>query len=82
MKMIDTVKPHNISANGWYNHFTGRKKYEVQCGDCLHTYSDKVPFKLSDRASSICPACSIINVWSHRNFADAYTYFTKIADKE
>ncbi len=61
-----------VSASGLWNHFTGRKKYTIECGNCKHTYRDKVPFTMSDRASSICPACRAQNVWSHSAFHRAY----------
>lgn len=78
--MLNTVTPHNIIINGLYNIFTGRKKYGIECGYCLHTYNDKLPLKLSDRATSICPACKIINVWSHKKAANYFDKITKHDD--
>lgn len=70
-----------IWANGLWNHFTGRKKYHIQCGNCKHTYIDKVDFQ-TDIASSICPCCSAQNIWSHSGFAEAYNRELIIEDAQ
>lgn len=66
------VAPDSLWANGLWNHFTNRKKYTVKCGNCSHTYDDKVSF-LTDDASSLCPACRAPNVWSHQTFLSLYS---------
>lgn len=65
------VAPSRVVANGLWNHFTSRKAYTVVCGNCDHSYRDKVPF-VTDEASSLCPSCGARNRWSHSWFADWY----------
>jgi len=60
-----------VWANGLWNIFTQRKKYKIQCGECQHSYCDKVPF-YSDTASSICSCCGAQNIWSHSEFNKHY----------
>lgn len=62
------VIPNCIEANGLWNIFTGKKKYTVTCGNCGHSYQDKVVFSTTDVASSICPGCNAQNRWSHSTF--------------
>ena len=64
--------PHSITANGFYNVFTGRKKWTITCGKCLHTWTEKVP--LNEPASAICtnPNCRAQNTWSIASFARLY----------
>lgn len=64
--------PSNLIANGLWNHFTGKKKYEIECGNCLYTYSDKVHFAFSNNARSLCPACGVVNKWKHSDFQRIY----------
>lgn len=59
-------------GNGLWNVFTGRKKYTIRCGDCQHTWTDKVSFATGDIASSICPCCGAQNTWLHSDFQKAY----------
>lgn len=68
---MNKVKPNCLWANGLWNQFTGRKRYDITCGDCNHTYKDKVPFRI-DTASSVCPCCGAQNTWSHSNFERSY----------
>lgn len=65
------TEPNNLKANGLWNHFTGKKKYTIECGKCFFTWSDKVPF-MTDRAGSICPACGEVNTWSHSEWSSYY----------
>lgn len=57
--------PKFLQSNGFWNNFTGRKRYIITCGQCGHTYKDKVYFSQGDEASSICPNCNAQNIWSH-----------------
>jgi hypothetical protein len=66
-----TTGPASIFANGLWNHFTGRKKYTIKCGECEHTWTDKVSFA-TDTASSLCPCCGAQNKWSHSQFERDY----------
>lgn len=66
------IHPAHLLANGLWNHFTGRKRYSIRCGQCEHSYTDKVLFSTGDRASSLCPACGAQNVWSHSQFERDY----------
>ena len=72
MAEVKSIHPENLHANGIWNHFTGRKKYDIECGSCGYVYSDKVNFKLSNRAKSICPGCGVMNEWMHSEFAASY----------
>lgn len=66
--------PKWIRANGLTgNPFTGKKKYRITCGECEHTYSDKVYFSYEINASSVCPCCGTQNKWSQFEFAKKYT---------
>ena len=56
--------PAHLLANGLWNPFTGRKKFQISCGEFNHTYIDKVPCAGIDEISSICPCCHTQNVWS------------------
>lgn len=67
---MKTVTPL-LRANGLWNHFTGRKKWRITCGECQHTWDEKVP--IQERCSSICPCCHSQNVWSASAFENAYT---------
>jgi len=64
--------PKYLTANGLWNVFTGNKKYNITCGNCSHTYKDKVPFSSGDIASSVCPCCNCQNIWSHSTWEKAY----------
>ena len=66
------TSPKTLQANGLWNIFSGKKKYIVTCGNCEHTYSDKVYFKSNDTASSICPCCNTQNTWSHSEWSKRY----------
>ena len=58
-------------ANGLRNPFTNKKKYTIQCGNCKHTWDEKVP-DLVDEASAVCPSCGAQNMWSHSEFGRRY----------
>jgi hypothetical protein len=70
------VAPRNLTTNGLWNHFTGKKKYIITCGKCNHTYKDKVYFENTDIASSKCPCCSEQNTWSHSEIVRRYNLIT------
>ena len=70
--MNNEVKPSGLLANGFWNIFTGKKKYTISCGKCNFNYADKVLFKTGDTARSICPNCKSINKWSHSKFQKFY----------
>lgn len=59
-----------VQANGFWNHFTGRKKWTITCGKCDHTWTEKVPIK--DISSAICPCCKSQNKWSAVAFERRY----------
>ena len=67
----EVVKPAKLCANGLYNHFTGRKKYTITCGECSHRWPEKVPFTV-DTASALCPCCKVQNTWSHSLWLKRY----------
>jgi hypothetical protein len=71
------VKPTYLSANGIWNHFTGRKRYTIRCGACAHSWREKVPFSTGDVASALCPSCGAQNVWSHAEFERDYNAQTQ-----
>ena len=68
MTAREKTKPAALFANGYWNGFTGRKKYSIACGKCSHSWQEKVPFVTSDIASVLCPCCGTQNVWSHAEF--------------
>ena len=70
--MNNEVKPSGLLANGFWNIFTGKKKYTITCGKCSFNYIDKVIFEIEDTARSICPNCKSINKWSHTEFEKFY----------
>ncbi len=67
----EVVKPAKLCANGLYNHFTGRKKYTITCGECSHRWPERVPFTV-DTASALCPCCKAQNTWSHSLWLKRY----------
>ena len=67
------TSPQNLRANGLWNIFTGKKKYHITCGNCDHSYSDKVVFSIGDTASSVCPCCNAQNLWSHSKWDEFYS---------
>ena len=69
---MERVAPSYISSTGLWNIFSQKKTYTITCGKCSHHYTDKVSFAHSDEATSPCPACHILNVWSHNAFAAMY----------
>lgn len=71
------VSPEKLKFNGLWNHFTGRKKYDICCGNCGYQYTDKVKFNIGDEAISICPACDKLNKWSHYECEQFYNRFIK-----
>lgn len=68
--MNKSTVPTEVSANGLWNHFTGRKKWEITCGHCDHTWSEKVPIR--EVCSAVCPCCHTQNKWSASAFERAY----------
>jgi predicted RNA-binding Zn-ribbon protein involved in translation (DUF1610 family) len=68
--MREQVAP-KLWGNGLWNHFTGRKRYTIQCGKCQHTWREKV-LLASDEASALCPSCGAQNVWRHSEFEAAW----------
>ena len=64
--------PTPLRANGLCNPFTNRKKWEITCGACFHTWVEKVPINLI--CSAICPNlnCRAQNVWSLSNWVAYY----------
>jgi hypothetical protein len=65
------VKPRRLFANGLWNPFTHRKKYTVVCGECEHTFDEKVSF-VTDNATAVCPACGALNYWLHSDWQKSY----------
>lgn len=59
-----------ISANGLMNPFTNKKKWQITCGDCGHTWNEKVP--IMEPSSAVCPCCGEQNMWSVNKFAEEY----------
>ena len=66
------TRPYFLYANGFWNTFTGKKKYDITCGKCRFNYTDKVLFATGDTATSICPNCKSVNKWSHSKFQEFY----------
>lgn len=66
----DKVTALYVQANGLWNHFTGRKKWRITCGECEHVWDEKVP--IQEQCSAVCPCCHAQNVWSASLFADRY----------
>lgn len=67
--MREVVVP-DVYANGFWNHFTGKKKWRIKCGKCSHGWSEKVP--IQEPCSAICPCCGAQNKWSAIAFQKAY----------
>lgn len=59
-----------VEANGFWNHFTGKKKWTIYCGSCGHAWREKVI--IQEWCSAICPNCGEQNVWSAYEFARKY----------
>jgi len=59
-----------VRANGLWNHFTGKKRWVITCGECAHTWAEKV--FIVEPSSAICPCCHTQNVWSAAAFERAY----------
>ncbi len=66
----DPITPKYLQANGLYNIFTGKKKWQITCGNCEHVWYEKVP--LVDMCSAICPCCRQQNVWDSGEFMRKY----------
>jgi len=69
-----------IEANGFWNHFTGKKKWTITCGGCRHTWKEKVPIR--EPSSAICPSCGTQNIWSATNFDERYRRQHELPQKE
>lgn len=67
---LQTVEPQNLRANGLWNVFTNRKKWTVSCGNCGHSWQEKV--LIVERCSAICPCCRTQNVWSAQAWQEYY----------
>ena len=67
---MKTTEPQHLQANGLWNHFTGKKKWRITCGECQHTWYEKVP--IQETCSAICPNCHTQNIWSAIAFERAY----------
>lgn len=66
-----SVTPRDIIANGLWNIFTGRKKWQICCGKCQHFWIEKIPIA-AEPCSAICPNCREQNLWSSCDFAEMY----------
>jgi len=69
---MKSVNPSCLAGNGLWNHFSGYKKYHIQCGECKHSWIEKVSFAF-DEASVICPNCKTQNTWLHSYFDKLYS---------
>jgi hypothetical protein len=59
-----------VEANGMWNHFTGMKKWTITCGECEHSWQQKVP--IHEICSALCPCCGAQNKWSAKDFEAEY----------
>lgn len=64
--------PYIVSANGLCNIFTGRKKWTITCGNCHHTWVERVPIAKNCSAVCVNPNCRAQNVWPIAVFWQAY----------
>jgi len=67
---MEKVTPNAIQANGFYNHFSGMKKWTITCDRCNHTWVEKVP--IVEPSSVVCPCCCTQNIWSIVKFEKEY----------
>jgi hypothetical protein len=70
--MKNRISPKSIIANGLWNPFTGCKKFQITCGECSHTYFDKIPCAGVDEASSRCTKFALVAVWSFSEWMRDY----------
>ncbi len=64
------VTPEWLSANGIYNPFTNKKKWQIGCGACDGWWIDKIP--VSEPSVAICPICGAKNRWSIEKWAKLF----------
>ena len=67
---MSKTTPSYIQANGLRNIFTNTKKWTIDCGECDHCWTEKVPVR--EKCSAICPSCGAQNVWSITAFMKRY----------
>ena len=65
--MSNYVRPESISLIPLFNPFSSYKKMTIECGECGHTYKDKIYLK--SIGSSYCPGCHTQNCWSMAELA-------------
>ncbi len=61
--MRKVTTPKILSEYNLWNHFTGNKYLFIICGNCGHSWDEKVTTR--DICSAICPCCGAQNKWSH-----------------
>lgn len=71
--MRKKCSPDFVGANGLCNPFTNTKKWTITCGECRHTWKEKIP--LAELVSALCPCCLVQNTWSAADFFDQYNDF-------
>lgn len=64
------ITPKSVAANGLQNPFTGMKRWTIRCGECSHSYRDRIP--VAEPCSSLCPGCGAQNIWSGIAFGRLY----------
>ncbi len=78
--MRKVTSPDTLAANGLWNWFTGRKRWRITCGECKHTWDEKVP--ICEICSALCPCCGAQNRWNPALFEVAYRDYLKQANME
>lgn len=66
------TSPFGLRANGLYNPFTNKKKWQITCGKCEHSFSEKLI--VNEICSAICPCCKTQNKWSYSLFMRIYKH--------
>lgn len=67
--MRKQVNP-SLEANGLCNPFTNTKKWTITCGNCQHSWKEKIP--CTEICSALCPCCGAQNLWSLPKFIMHY----------